>query len=160
MTDIPTRIAQVDLRVSDVEASAAFYAQVVGLEVGAASTDRTELRPFGLNGGGAPCLVLHRAEQPGRAPMRAAGLFHTAFRFRDRAALAAALRRTALELQQPLTGASDHGVSEAIYLQDPDGNGIELYHDRDMAEWPRDADGGIAMVPAPLDMAGLLAEAR
>jgi catechol 2,3-dioxygenase len=60
----------------------------------------------------------------------------------------------------PLTGASDHGVSEAIYLQDPDGNGIELYHDRKEAEWPRDPDGAVAMVTEPLDMAGLLAEAR
>jgi catechol 2,3-dioxygenase len=65
-----------------------------------------------------------------------------------------------LEHGVPLAGASDHGVSEAVYLQDPDGNGIELYHDRDMSEWPRDPEGGIAMVTAPLDMAGLLAEAR
>jgi len=60
----------------------------------------------------------------------------------------------------PLAGASDHGVSEAIYLQDPDGNGIELYRDRDQSEWPRDSDGRVAMVTLPLDMAGLLAEAR
>jgi catechol 2,3-dioxygenase len=153
MADIPTRIAQVDLRVSDIEASAAFYAQVVGLEVGAASADRAELRPFGLNGGGAPCLVLHRAEQPGRAPMRAAGLFHTAFRFRDRAALAAALRRTALELQHPLTGASDHGVSEALYLDDPDGLGIELYRDRPVEDWPQpNPDERVHMFTAPLDL--------
>jgi catechol 2,3-dioxygenase len=65
-----------------------------------------------------------------------------------------------LEHGVPLTGASDHGVSEAIYLHDPDGNGIELYRDREEPEWPRDPDGRIAMVTDPLDMAGLLAEAR
>jgi len=65
-----------------------------------------------------------------------------------------------LEHGVQLTGASDHGVSEAIYLHDPDGNGIELYRDRDESEWPRDADGTVAMVTDPLDMAGLLAEAR
>jgi catechol 2,3-dioxygenase len=90
--------------------------------------------------------------------MRAAGLFHTAFRFRDRAALAAALRRTALELQHPLTGASDHGVSEALYLDDPDGLGIELYRDRPVDEWPEAGpEERVHMFTAPLDLDDLLA---
>jgi catechol 2,3-dioxygenase len=75
----------------------------------------------------------------------------------DRAALADALRRL-IEASIPLEGASDHGVSEALYLRDPDGNGIELYRDRPRAEWPRDGEGNIAMVTRPLDVKALLAE--
>lgn len=158
MADIPTRIARVELRVSDVKASASFYARLVGLEQAAVGPERAELRPPGLNGGGAPCLVLTRAERPGRAPMRAAGLFHTAFRFRDRAALAAALRRVGLEMRHPLTGASDHGVSEALYLDDPDGLGIELYRDRPIDQWPEHgAEERVHMFTAPLDLDDLLA---
>ena len=86
------------------------------------------------------------------------GLYHTAIRYPDRAALADALRRV-VEAKVPISGASDHGVSEAIYLNDPDGNGIELYRDRPEGEWPRTADGGVAMVSEPLDLNALLAEA-
>lgn len=158
MADIPTRIARVELRVSDVEASAGFYAKLVGLEQDLVSAERAELRAPGMNGGGAPCLVLVKAERPGRAPMRAAGLFHTAFRYPDRAALAAALRRTGLELRHPLTGASDHGVSEALYLDDPDGLGIELYRDRPQDEWPASEPGErVHMFTAPLDLDDLIA---
>jgi catechol 2,3-dioxygenase len=158
VADIPTRIARVDLRVSDVEASASFYGELVGLEPASVTVERAELRPPGLNGGGGPCLVLIRAERPGRAPMRAAGLFHTAFRFRDRPSLAAALRRAAIELQHPLTGAADHGVSEALYLDDPDGLGIELYRDRPIEQWPeRQPEERVHMFTAPLDLDDLLA---
>ena len=158
MADIPTRIAHIELRVSDVEASSAFYAQLVGLEPTAVGPDRAELQPPSMNGGGTPVLILHRAEQPGRAPMRAAGLFHTAFRFRDRAGLAAALRRVAAEMHHPLTGVSDHGVSEALYLDDPDGLGIELYRDRPMDEWPENEPGErVHMFTAPLDLDDLIA---
>jgi catechol 2,3-dioxygenase len=158
MSDIPTRIARVELRVSDVEAGAAFYSRLAGLERTVSGPERAELRPPGDNGGGAPCLTLTRAEKPGRAPMRAAGLFHTAFRFRDRAALAAALKRVAVEMQHPLTGASDHGVSEALYLDDPDGLGIELYRDRPLDEWPESGpDERVHMFTAPLDLDDLLA---
>jgi catechol 2,3-dioxygenase len=158
MADIPTRIARVELRVSDPEASAAFYARLAALEPTVVTAERAELRPPGENGGGPPCLVLNRAERPGRAPMRAAGLFHTAFRFRDRAALAAALKRIAVEMQHPLTGASDHGVSEALYLDDPDGLGIELYRDRPVAEWPESGPGErVHMFTAPLDLDDLIA---
>ena len=86
------------------------------------------------------------------------GLYHVAIRYPDRHTLADALRRV-LEAGIPLEGASDHGVSEAIYLRDPDSNGIELYRDRPREEWPRPPDGeGVAMVTAPLDLGALLAE--
>ncbi|HEX2495493.1 MAG TPA: VOC family protein, partial [Gaiellaceae bacterium] len=84
-------------------------------------------------------------------------LYHVAIRYPDRATLAGALQRL-VEAQIPIEGASDHGVSEAIYLRDPDENGIELYRDRPREEWPRDGDG-IAMITRPLDLRGLLAEA-
>ena len=153
--DIPTRVARVELRCSDVEASAEFYARLVGLEVAGGGAERVELR---APGGGAALLVLSRAERPGPAPRRASGLFHTAFRFPDRAALAAALRRCANELQHPLTGASDHGVSEALYLDDPDGLGIELYRDRPREQWPQvGPDERVRMFTAALDLQELSA---
>ena len=90
-------------------------------------------------------------------PPGTTGLFHTAIRYPDRRTLADAVRRV-LDAGIPLTGASDHGVSEAIYLRDPDQNGIELYRDRPREEWPRE-DGGVAMISVPLDLQSLLAEA-
>jgi catechol 2,3-dioxygenase len=86
------------------------------------------------------------------------GLYHVALLYPDRAALAVALKRLVVA-GWPLEGAADHGVSEAIYLRDPDGNGVELYRDRPAAEWPRDAAGNLAMSNAPLDLQALLAEA-
>jgi catechol 2,3-dioxygenase len=85
------------------------------------------------------------------------GLYHFAILYPDRAALAAAVRRV-VEAGIPLEGAADHGVSEAVYLRDPDGNGVELYRDRPRAEWPRSPDGGLAMVTRGLDLDGLLRE--
>ena len=91
--------------------------------------------------------------------MRAAGLYHVAFLFPDRASLGAALQRV-LDHGTALVGAADHGVSEAVYFNDPDGNGIELYRDRAPQDWPRDADGALAMINDPLDVPALLAEGR
>ncbi len=92
-------------------------------------------------------------------PRNTTGLYHVAIRYPDRQTLGDALRRLA-DAGWPLEGATDHGVSEAIYLRDPDGNGIELYRDRPEDEWPRSADGqGVAMVNAPLDLDALLSEA-
>ena len=85
------------------------------------------------------------------------GLYHAAILYPTRAALADALRRL-IAAEIPLDGASDHGVSEALYLRDPDGNGVELYWDRPEAQWPRDAQGGLAMTTARLDLNNLLAE--
>jgi len=87
------------------------------------------------------------------------GLFHAAIRYPDRKALADALRRL-VEAGVPLEGASDHGVSEALYLSDPDGNGLELYRDRPVEEWPRNDDGSLGMFTRPLDVQALLAEAE
>ena len=90
-------------------------------------------------------------------PPGTTGLFHTAIRYPDRRTLADAVRRV-MDAGIPLTGASDHGVSEAIYLNDPDSNGVELYRDRPQQEWPRTEDGAFTMFTKPLDVAGLLAE--
>jgi len=94
------------------------------------------------------------APQP---PAGTTGLYHFAILFPDRTALAAAVRRV-IDAGVPLEGASDHGVSEAIYLRDPDGNGIELYRDRPESEWPRGPDGSIRMHTRPLDLQALLTE--
>jgi catechol 2,3-dioxygenase len=94
----------------------------------------------------------------GPPPPGATGLYHVAVRYPSRAALADALRRM-LAAGITLEGAADHGVSEAIYLRDPDGNGVELYRDRPREEWPRGRDGGLAMVTEPVDLEALLAEA-
>lgn len=153
--DIPTRIARVELRCSDVEASAEFYRRLVGLEVAELGLDEARLRAPECS---LPLLVLRRAERPGPSPRQATGLFHTAFRYPDRAGLAAALRRCATELRYPLTGASDHGVSEALYLDDPDGLGIELYRDRPADRWPQVSPGErVRMFTEPLDLHDLIA---
>jgi catechol 2,3-dioxygenase len=105
-------------------------------------------------------IALNTWESEGGAPPPpgATGLYHVALLYPDRPSLAAALRRV-LDAGIELEGASDHGVSEALYLRDPDGNGVELYRDRDRAEWPRDAAGGLAMITRRLDVPALLAEA-
>ena len=156
MIDPRTRIGHVHLTVSNLDRSLAFYRDVLGFDVTARyGPDAVFLAAggyhhhIGLNtwaGRGAP------RPAPGTT-----GLYHFAILFPDRPTLAAAVRRvrdhgTALE------GASDHGVSEAIYLRDPDGNGIELYRDRPENEWPRGPDGEIRMHTRPLDLASLLEE--
>jgi catechol 2,3-dioxygenase len=152
MADIPSRIARVELRVANPEASAAFYSRLVGLEVASLTAEEAQLR---APDGEAPLLVLRRAEHAGPPPVQSSGLFHTAFRFPDRAALGAALRRLGDEMLFSLSGASDHGVSEALYLDDPDGLGIELYRDRPVAEWPQSAGERVRMFTEPLDVGGL-----
>ena len=152
-----TRIGHVHLTVSDLDRALAFYRDVLGFEVTAYyGQDAVFLSAggyhhhVGLNtwaGRGAP------PPAPGTT-----GLYHFAILFPDRRALAAAVRRV-LDHGVRLEGASDHGVSEAIYLRDPDGNGVELYRDRPEAEWPRAPDGSIAMHTRPLDLQGLLGEA-
>jgi catechol 2,3-dioxygenase len=153
--DARTRIGHVHLTVSDLDRSLAFYRDVLGFEVTARyGPDAVFLSAggyhhhIGLNtwaGRGAP-----------RPPPGSTGLYHFAILFGDRPALAAAVRRV-IDHGVPLEGASDHGVSEAIYLRDPDGNGIELYRDRPENEWPRTPDGGIRMQTRPLDLEALLA---
>lgn len=149
------RIGHVHLTVSDLDRSVAFYRDVLGFDVTAKyGRDAVFLSSggyhhhIGLNtwaGRGAP-----------RPAQGTTGLYHFAILYPDRPALAAAVRRV-LEHGVALEGAADHGVSEAIYLRDPDGNGVELYRDRPESEWPRAADGTIAMHTKPLDLEALLA---
>ncbi len=159
MTKAPaeTRIGHVHLKVADLDRSIAFYRDVIGLEVTQTYGGQAA---FLSAGGYHHHLGLNTWESRGNppAPRRHPGLYHTAFLFPDRAALGAAVRRV-VDAGVPLTGAADHGVSEAVYLDDPDGNGVELYRDRDPKDWPRTADGTLDMVNAPLDVPALIAEA-
>ncbi|MDG3040878.1 VOC family protein [Roseicyclus marinus] len=150
-----TRIGHVHLKVSDLERSIAFYRDVIGLEV----MQRYGPQAAFLSAGGYHHhLGLNTWESLGgpRPPRHAVGLYHTAFLYPDRPALARALKRV-LDAGVELDGAADHGVSEAVYFSDPDGNGIELYVDRPEAEWPRDAEGTLRMVNERLDLRALLA---
>ncbi len=150
-------IARVALRVSDVGRSIDWYGRVAGLTLQERENGRATL---GAPGDGRVLLELREAERPGTAPRAAAGLFHTAFRYPTRAQLGAALRRAA-EGREALTGASDHAVSEALYLDDPDGIGVELYRDRPREEWPQPRPGDrVLMVTEPLDAEGVLAAAE
>ena len=152
--DPATHVGSVSLRVADAESVARLYEGALGLRRAADGSD-VVLSADGER----PLLVLKEVPGAPSAPPRAAGLFHTALLFSTRSALADALRRAA-EAGFRLTGASDHGVSEALYLDDPEGNGVELYRDRPRDEWPRTADGGIEMFTAPLDVRALLADAQ
>jgi len=149
------RIGHIHLKVSDLERSVQFYRDALGFEV-------MQLWPgaaFLSFGGYHHHLGLNTWESQGGTPPPAGstGLFHFAILYPTRRELAGALRR--LQKQgSHLDGASDHGVSEALYLHDPDGNGIELYWDRDPSDWPRNPDGSLAMFGARLDLRGLLAE--
>lgn len=152
-----TRIGHVHLKVADLERSIAFYSGVLGFEI----TVRYGPQAAFLSAGGYHHHIgLNTWESKGGTPPPPGhtGLYHTAFLYPDRAALADALRRV-VEAGIPVDGAADHGVSEAIYLRDPDGNGVELYRDRPEADWPREADGRLKMVNVPLDLEALLAEA-
>jgi catechol 2,3-dioxygenase len=155
--DRATRIGHVHLKVADLERSLAFYHGVLGFEVTQRMGDRAA---FLSAGGYHHHLGLNTWEsRAGRPPPPGAtGLYHTAILFPSRRALAEALRRVQAA-GIPLEGAADHGVSEAIYLRDPDDNGVELYRDRPEAEWPRNAEGGLAMFTRPLDLTALLREA-
>jgi catechol 2,3-dioxygenase len=147
--------ARVVLRVSDVGRSADFYRRIGGLRVREEDGDRAALA---APDDGPVLLELRRAERPGPAPRRATGLFHTAFRYPTREQLGATLRELVGQ-RAPLTGASDHLVSEALYLDDPDGLGIELYRDRPREEWPAPQPGfKVAMDTLPLDLESVLAE--
>ena len=151
------RIGHVHLKVADLDRALRFWRDVVGLEEQQRMGDRAV---FLSAGGYHHHIGLNTWESRGGTPPPpgTTGLYHVAVRYPDRQTLADAVRRV-LDAGIRLSGASDHGVSEAIYLRDPDDNGIELYRDRPQEEWPRDPGGGIAMVSVPLDLQGLLAEA-
>ena len=150
-----TRIGHVHLKVADLDRSLAFYAGVLGFEV----QYRRPGAVFLSAGGYHHHIALNTWQSAGGTPPPPGhtGLFHTAILYPDRPALARAVRAV-LQAGHPLTGAADHGVSEAIYLDDPDGNGVELYRDRPEADWPRRGDGGIEMPNRKLDLEALLAE--
>jgi catechol 2,3-dioxygenase len=148
------RIGHVHLKVADLERALGFYQGVLGFEL---------MQRFGPNaafisaGGYHHHIGLNTWESAGGKPPApgTTGLYHVAIVYPTRAELGDALRRLRAA-GIALDGAADHGVSEALYLHDPDGNGVELYWDRPMADWPRDAAGGIAMFTRPLDLAALV----
>jgi catechol 2,3-dioxygenase len=148
--------AQPGLKVADLERSLRFYRDVLGFEV---TQGYGEDAAFISAGGYHHHIGLNTWESKGGSPPApgTTGLFHLAILYPTRAALADALRRL-VNARIPLTGASDHGVSEALYLHDPDGNGVELYWDRLEAKWPRNPDGSLAMYTRQLDLDDLLAE--
>jgi catechol 2,3-dioxygenase len=154
--DPRTRIGHIHLTVADRDRSLAFYRDVRDFGVPTRYGEHAVFlaagpshHPIALNtwaGRGAPA-----------PPSGTTGLYHFAVLYPDRRTLATAVRRV-LDAGIPLAGAADHGVSEAVYLRDPDGNGVELYRDRPEAEWRRGADGALVMVTEPLDVAALLQE--
>src|ERR1700750_1216614 len=150
-------MGHVHLKVADVERALEFYRDVLGFEL----TQRFGSQAAFLSAGGYHHHIgLNTWESLGGSPPppRTTGLYHLAILYPTRPELARALARL-IEARIPLDGASDHGVSEALYLRDPDNNGVELYWDRPRELWPRTADGAIAMYSRALDIQGLLAEA-
>jgi catechol 2,3-dioxygenase len=150
-------IGHVHLKVADLERSLAFYRDVLGFGV----TQRMGSHAAFLSAGGYHHHIgLNTWESAGGQPPPAGstGLYHVAILYPTRAQLADALRRL-IDANIPLEGASDHGVSEALYLRDPDGNGVELYWDRPKEQWPRDPAGGLQMHTHPLDLHKLLNQA-
>lgn len=157
MTPTKPCVGHVHLRVADLERSIAFYRDILGFELSQRYGGQAAF--LGANGYHHH-IGLNTWESLGATPPPPGhtGLYHAAFLYPDRKALAQVLKRIA-EAGIPLEGAADHGVSEAIYLSDPDGNGVELYRDRAPEEWPRDGEGNLKMSNAPLDLNALLAEA-
>ncbi|MEO5914701.1 MAG: VOC family protein [Luteolibacter sp.] len=150
-------IGHVHLKVADLERALDFYCGVLGFEL----MQRYGKQAAFISAGGYHHHIgLNTWESLGGSPPArgTTGLFHVAILYPSRASLGDALRRL-VEAKITLDGASDHGVSEALYLRDPDQNGVELYRDRPRDEWPRDVNGSLAMVTLPLDLAGLLRDA-
>ena len=151
-----TRIGHVHLKVADLERAIAFYCDAMGFDL----IQRYGTQAAFVSAGGYHHHIgLNTWESAGGRPPGpgTTGLYHLAVLYPARRELARALRRL-LDHGVRIDGASDHGVSEAIYLRDPDGNGIEIYRDRDQPEWPRDPDGTLTMTLDPLDLDGLLSE--
>ncbi len=150
-------IGHVHLKVADLQRAISFYRDILGFEL----TQQFGTQAAFLGAGGYHHHIgLNTWESAGGTPPPAGhtGLYHAAFLYPDRAALATVLKRI-VQAGIALDGAADHGVSEAIYLRDPDNNGVELYCDRPEKDWPRDGDGRLRMINGPLDLDALLAEA-
>lgn len=156
--DDRTEIGHVHLKVSGLERSIAFYSGVLGFEVTERWGDSAAFLSAGSYHHHIGLNTWDRLGGPSPAP-GTTGLYHFAIRYPDRRSLGDALRRLR-QASIPLEGASDHGVSEALYLRDPDGNGLELYRDRPRDEWPRAEDGSVRMTSAPLDLGALLRDAN
>ncbi|MES2647602.1 MAG: VOC family protein [Bacteroidota bacterium] len=153
-----TQIGHVHLKVSDLERSVAFYCDLLGFEI----TTRYGTQAVFISAGGYHHHIglntwYSKGAEP--APVRSAGLFHTAILYPTRKDLAIILNRLN-EAAYPITGMSDHGVSEAIYLNDPDHNGVELYWDRPKEQWPLNEDGSLTMFTIALDVESLMAELK
>jgi catechol 2,3-dioxygenase len=151
-----TSVGHIHLKVTDLERALEFYRDLLGFEL---TTMYGDQAAFLSAGGYHHHIGLNTWHSKGGppAPRNSAGLFHTAFLYPTRKDLARIVKRL-IEIGYPISGASDHGVSEAIYLQDPDGNGVELYRDRPREEWEYTVDGSVKMVTEPLDLEGLLQE--
>jgi len=149
-----TRIGHVHLKVADIERSLKFYRDLLGFEV---QQFYGESAVFISAGGYHHHIGLNTwySKNAPAAPKNSTGLFHTAILYPTKKDLAVVLKRLIVS-KYPLTGASDHGVSLALYMDDPDGNGVELYWDRPKEEWPMDKEGNLQMVSDPLDPEGLL----
>ncbi len=148
------RIGHVHLKVSDLDKALAFYQGLLGFEI----TQRYGAQAVFIAAGGYHHhigLNTWYSKNAPPAPQRACGLFHTAILYPTRRDLAVVMQRL-LDAGYPITGTADHGVSEAIYLNDPDGNGVELYYDRPKENWPFDEEGNLQMVTEALDVQGLL----
>lgn len=153
-----TRIGHVHLKVSDLDKALSFYQDLLGFEL---------MQKYGTQAAFISAGGYHHhiglntwySKNTGPAPVHAPGLFHTAILYPTRKDLAAILQRL-IDADYPLTGASDHGVSEALYLDDPDGNGVELYWDKPKDQWPFDASGNLQMVTERLDLQDLLNELK
>src|SRR5690606_25599003 len=149
-----TRIGHIHLKVADLDRALKFYRDLLGFEVTLFYGDQAAF----LSAGGYHHhigLNTWHSKDSGPAPDNAPGLYHTAILYPEKKDLAQILKRL-IDAQYPLTGASDHGVSEAIYLNDPDGNGVELYWDRPKKEWPQKSDGTLDMYTRALDLQRLL----
>ncbi|WP_103665125.1 VOC family protein [Gracilimonas amylolytica] len=151
-----TQIGHIHLKVSDLERSLEFYCGLLGFQL---ITTYGDQAAFISAGGYHHHIGLNtwQSKDAPPAPKRSAGLFHTAILYPTRKDLAAILQRL-IDHNYPISGASDHGVSEAIYLDDPDQNGVELYRDRPRDEWPETPEGNIDMYTRPLDVDDLLNE--
>lgn len=157
MTKSHPSVGHVHLRVADLERAIAFYRDVLGFELNLRyGADAAFLGAGGYH----HHIGLNTWNSAGATPPPPGhtGLYHAAFLYPDRASLGAVVKRV-LEAGIPLDGSADHGVSEAVYLRDPDGNGVELYRDRVQQDWPQDANGKLRMINAPLDVAALVSEA-
>ncbi len=151
-----TTIGHIHLKVSDLDKALSFYHELLGFQI----TQRYGAQAVFLSAGGYHHhigLNTWQSKGGGPAPRNTAGLYHTALLYPTRKDLATILQRL-INARYPISGAADHGVSEAIYLDDPDGNGVELYWDKPKSDWPLDASGNLQMVTEALDIADLLAE--